>query len=171
MSVPGPTKVRPNPKEPSPGLTTGPVRPRPIFPSPLEPPPPPGGGGGGGGGGMGTSQPMTSKASTSIGVMTPSSPGARVGSISPIPRLSFQWLACWPSPKLVPVENRARLVAPLSMEKYLGVALAVQSMVAGAEKRKRSSGLTTLKALSGKGPPKGGLLVSRISTPLTKPRA
>ncbi len=89
--------------------------------------------------------------------------------------MSFQWLAWRPSPKVMLVENGAPAVAPPSIEKYLSRLSAVQSItpdaVLSAEKRNRSSDERKVKALAGNGPPFGGLLKSRKSTPLTKPSA
>src|SRR5689334_16663111 len=76
-------------------------------------------------------QPITSIARRSLAEISINSLGAAVGSMIPRPRLSFQWLACWASPCIRPVEKvaPARLVCPPSMEKNLLRVSAVQSMV------------------------------------------
>src|ERR1051325_10320875 len=107
---------------------------------------------------------MTFMARISVDVRTRRSPTAAVGSMIPIPRLSFQWLACQPSPKFTPVENEAILVWPLSSEKYLSRLSAVQSgtppavFALSVEYRNRSRGLTYSNSFAAYGPAFGGLL-------------
>ena len=74
-----------------------------------------------------TFQPITSIARMSFEEKSISSPCETAGSMMPMPKPSFQWLACRPSPNVRPVEKVVSEVAPPSMEKYLFRLSAVQS--------------------------------------------
>lgn len=116
--------------------------------------------------------PIASRARRSRFETTPSSPEANVGSMMPIPRLSFQWLACCPSPKFFPSDQALSdtAVAPPSNEKYFARLSAVQVSSGGLTCSGESREIKRThisKQVVGERP----IHRWRIYTPLTNPRA
>ncbi|KFB70311.1 MAG: hypothetical protein AW09_004595 [Candidatus Accumulibacter phosphatis] len=123
-------------------------------------------------------QPITSRDWMSRAVTTFSWPvGTAVGSMMPMPKPSFQWLACRPSPWFTPVDQAllTRAVQLPSIAKSFARLSAVQSMSApaawlAAEQRVKSSRVANRSKAVSLNLLKLSLASSR-STPLTKPMA